>query len=87
MTLKVFGYIIQLRCYKKKHAQNPEHPGVTVGASSFIGYDDGYFFLLDPDGRKLPGQLSMVVKDEVNQPMRAKVELFVKPKPEWKPNT
>lgn len=49
----------------------------TIDIALKIGYDGKYLFLMDKEGQQLPGQISMTIIDRINEPTRARVELFV----------
>lgn len=55
---------------------NKVHPLMKANAQK-IGFDESYFYLLDKDGSKIPGQISMTIHDQVNEAAKATVTLFV----------
>jgi hypothetical protein len=60
---------LRVRLYNKHHSCVTNAPN--------IGYDDRYFYLLQDNGEKVKGQISLTIHDEVNKPTTATVVLHI----------
>jgi hypothetical protein len=81
MTIKAFGYIFKIKAALYRHRRSA--PSVSFGSPSLsepvckIAYDTPYYYLLTPDGMRLPYQLSLTIKERLNKPTVATVKLYI----------
>lgn len=80
MIIDIFGYVIKFEVFKVDRKTRTF--GRTVGGGSFkracfIGHNGEFFFLLNSDGTKIPGQIDLTIESNLNALSTATMKCYV----------
>jgi len=71
MTFKIFGYLIGFEKWSTNHNRTFQSPVCKIVS------DGTHFLLAMPNGEIVPKQLHCTIIERINEPPRARIELFV----------